>query len=333
MNTSASRLGSLLALTLYFSVVVAIHAQQKQEFLLPSQPTAMITGKVIDESNQPISGAEVTIDFQIGRTDSVGTRDLTHQGQTGSDGTFSASDQTGIAASLTVTKAGYYTTYGGSYLFKAKKSGRWEPWNPTVEMVLKAIVNPIPMYARRVDTATIPVMGKPIGFDLVESDWVAPYGKGKVADFVLTLEKQYTSVDQPFNVTLMVRFSHEDDGIQSVFAPINVGSELRLPRTAPEEDYQSELVKSTSRQAVNAMIQRDFRDDQNYFFRVRTVKKDNKIVSAYYGKIDGDIEFWGNEKLRFTYYLNPTPNDRNMEFDPKRNLLTGLKDRETVTNP
>jgi len=333
MNTSASRLGSLLALTLYFSVVAAIHAQQKQQPLPPPQPTAKITGKVIDEGGQPVSGAEVTIDFLIGRTDSVGTRDLTHKGVTVGDGTFSASDQTGIAAGLAVTKGGHYKTVSGYYLFKAKKSGRWEPWNPTVEMVLKAIVNPIPMYARRVETATIPVMGKPIGFDLVESDWVAPYGKGKVADFVFTLEKQYTSVDQPFDVTLTVRFSNEDDGIQSVFAPIDVGSELRLPRTAPEEDYQSELVKSTSRQAANAMIQRDFRDDQNYFFRVRTVKKDNKIVSAYYGKIDGDIEFWGNEKLRFTYYLNPTPNDRNMEFDPKRNLLTGLKDRETVTNP
>ena len=81
------------------------------------------------------------------------------------------------------------------------------------------------------------------------------------------------------------------------------------------------------------MIQRDYRDDQNYFFRVRTVKKDKKIISAHYGKIDRDIEFWGNEKLRFTYYLNPTPLDRNMEFDPKRNLLKGLKGAEFVTNP
>lgn len=332
MNPTSSRLGYLLALVLCFVEVSAIQAQQKQE-PPPPQPTAMITAKVMDENGEPTSGAEVGIDFLIGQVGSWGTRDLTHAGVTGREGTFSASDQSGGAATLYVTKGGHYKTVSGYYIFKDKKSGRWEPWNPTVEMILKAIVNPIPMYARRVDTATIPVMGKPIGFDLVESDWVAPYGKGKVADFVFTLEKQYTSVDQPFDVTLTVRFSNEDDGIQSVFAPINVGSELRLPRTAPEEGYQSELVKSTSRQAANAMIQRDFRDDQNYFFRVRTVKKDNKIVSAYYGKIDRDIEFWGNEKLRFTYYLNPTPNDRNMEFDPKRNLLMGLKDRETVTNP
>ncbi|HEY5753615.1 MAG TPA: hypothetical protein VIT21_10730, partial [Chthoniobacterales bacterium] len=145
--------------------------------------------------------------------------------------------------------------------------------------------------------------------------------------------KQYTSVAQPFNVVLTIRFKNEGDGIQSVLAPINVGSELRLPRYSPESGYQSKLVKSTSRKATNAMIQRDYRDDQNYFFRIRTVKKEGKIVSANYGKIDRDIEFWGNELIRFTYYLNPVPNDRNMEFDPKRNLLNGLSDREIVTAP
>lgn len=38
-------------------------------------------------------------------------------------------------------------------------------------------------------------------------------------------------------------------------------------------------------------------------------------------------------KLRLAYYLNPTPNDRNMEFDPKRNLLTGLTPFEEVSEP
>jgi hypothetical protein len=47
---------------------------------------------------------------------------------------------------------------------------------------------------------------------------------------------------------------------------------------------------------------------------------------AHYGKIYGDF-------MNFTYYLNPTPNDRNVEFDPKRNLFTNLKDDERVTMP
>ena len=47
------------------------------------------------------------------------------------------------------------------------------------------------------------------------------------------------------------------------------------------------------------------------------------------------IRFFGCTKrtLRFTYYLNPTPNDRNMEFDPKRNLFQNLKSTEQVNMP
>jgi hypothetical protein len=37
--------------------------------------------------------------------------------------------------------------------------------------------------------------------------------------------------------------------------------------------------------------------------------------------------------MQFTYYLNPTPNDRNIEFDPKQNLIHNLKSFERVTAP
>jgi hypothetical protein len=42
-----------------------------------------------------------------------------------------------------------------------------------------------------------------------------------------------------------------------------------------------------------------------------------------YWKIYGDF-------MQFRYYLNPTPNDRTVEFDPKQNLLGGLKSFERV---
>lgn len=37
--------------------------------------------------------------------------------------------------------------------------------------------------------------------------------------------------------------------------------------------------------------------------------------------------------MNFTYCLNPTPNDRNVEFDPKHNLFTDLKPLEQVLEP
>jgi hypothetical protein len=314
---------------------MSIHAQQQPE--VPPQPTAKITGSVVDEDGKPISGAEVTIDFLIGQVGGWGTRDLTHKGMSGNDGTFTASDQSGGAASLSVTKAGHYKTYGGRYLFKEKKGALWEPWNPTVELVLKPILNPIPMYARKVQMLRVPVVGQPVGFDLVASDWVTPHGKGSVPDLIFTLQKTFVDVEKPFEATLTITFANEGDGIQPTVAAPHVGSELRLPRYAPEDGYEPKLVKGTSRAAANQMIVPANKDDLNYFFRVRTRKEENKIVSANYGKIYRDIDFdiinSDTALLFFTYYLNPTPNDRNMEFDPARNLFGGLPNQEKVTAP
>jgi hypothetical protein len=39
------------------------------------------------------------------------------------------------------------------------------------------------------------------------------------------------------------------------------------------------------------------------------------------------------QAMRFKYYLNPTPNDRNIEFDPKQNLLKKLNEFEGVSEP
>ena len=80
------------------------------------------------------------------------------------------------------------------------------------------------------------------------------------------------------------------------------------------------------------------KENRNYFLRVRSVlDSQGKVVSALYGKIDGDIRFSPIRSktcsLMFTYYLNPTANERNLEFDVQRNLLINLKDGEQVNAP
>jgi hypothetical protein len=45
------------------------------------------------------------------------------------------------------------------------------------------------------------------------------------------------------------------------------------------------------------------------------------IVSANYAKLVGDIDLHAVRGVSFTYYFNPTPNDRNLEFNPGRNLF------------
>ena len=87
------------------------------------------------------------------------------------------------------------------------------------------------------------------------------------------------------------------------------------------------------------IITKDRDAEANYFFRIRTeVNEDGEVDYALYGKIYGDIEFGGagqeGSYLKVNaYYLNPTPNDLNLEFDPEKNLFTNLPSDEEVREP
>ena len=73
-----------------------------------------------------------------------------------------------------------------------------------------------------------------------------------------------------------------------------------------------------------------------YFaFRTRVkLDKNGDIKEANYGKIYGPINYGnGVRKIQFTYYFNPTPNDRNLEFNPKANLFKNLTSLEEVSAP
>jgi hypothetical protein len=218
---------------------------------------------------------------------------------------------------------------------------KWQPWNPVVDVVLKMIGNPIPMYARSTRELNIPVEGEAIGFDLIKADWVAPHGQGEVVDIFFQLDRSPSRVVSTrygdlelFDVALSVSFPNEGDGIQAVIVPVRGGrSNLRLPATAPENGYVSNLVKRVAREEDKQPFS-NIEEDANYFFRVRTKKDETgKIVSSLYGKIHGDIRFGRDGVMQFLYYLNPTPNDRNMEFDPEKNLFKNLSSLEEVREP
>ena len=232
---------------------------------------------------------------------------------------------------------GYYSS-GGVYTFKSLADGKWQPWNPTVDIVLKPIGVRVPMYAKKVDWNTsLPENNKAIGYDLELGDWVAPYGKGITADFLFTLERKFASVTQDFNATLTLTFPNDGDGIQSVMSDSS-GSALRIPRSAPTNNYESKLVLQMYRETNKPIVGATPDPNQNYFFRVRTKKDDRgNIVSALYGKIKGsvgwDIFHSPTAQIQFDYYLNSKLNSRVMEFDPQQNLFKKLPPLERVTAP
>ena len=296
-------------------------------------PEARITVRIIDQDGAAVQGAEVRIGFEYNT--GFGTKSEEKRGTSDQEGLFSASGKTSGYVAYAATKQGYYRSEGQPYRSFTKEDGRWQPYNPTLDLVLKRVINPVPMFARLVET-DVPVADEPVGYDLAEGDWVAPHGRGKVSDFVFKVTKRVASY-KDYGGELLLTFSNKFDGIQDFTAPPKKGSELRSPHQAPENGYIGSL--SLLRGSSEKGIYGQPKEDRNYLFRVRTiVDEKGQIVSALYGKIYGDVDFDPRESkgaafLRLSYYLNPKPNDRNVEFDPKRNLFTGLKSTEQVILP
>lgn len=252
-----------------------------------------------------------------GRTDTNGLVHLTLESERGD------------LSVLVKQMPGYYLDNGNRFQMTKAASGRWEPWGRTNVLVVRRIVNPIPMYAR-IFNGTVPTNGRPVGFDMIKGEWVPPYGKGEVADFVFRAEWKSYGRNQHrvlrFDAKMDLTFSNADDGICEVRIPYHApprGSVYRMPRLSPESGYVSRLswkkYESDDGQAPAES------PDLNYFFRVRTKRDaEGRIVSALYGKIHGPIEFWVNDQgasFAMWYYLNPTPNDRNTEFAVGKNLM------------
>jgi hypothetical protein len=298
----------------------------------PMLPEAKVTVRVIDQDGKPVQGASVGVGFEFNT--GSGTKSDEKHGPSDKDGLFSASGKTSGYVAYAATKQGYYRTEGEPFRSFTKEDGKWQPYNPTLDVVLKRIIKPIPMYARMVET-DLPLADEPIGYDLVEADWVAPHGRGKVGDFVFKLTKRVVSY-KDYGAELQITFLNKQDGIQGFNAPPKKGSELRSPHQAPEQGYEPSM---SLRQGSSEQGSYGFnKEDQNYLFRVRTVVDEKgKIVSALYGKVYGQLRYFPVDhktaKLRFVYYLNPAINDRNVEFDPARNLFTGLGSAGEVMLP
>lgn len=300
--------------------------------------TATITVKVVGEDGMPLAGINASSGFEMPNKNGVGTSTSGAQGVTDREGrvTFKRPTANGFVYYGSCGD-GYYRTSNLTYQFKAHKDGQWVPENPTMTVVLKKVGNPVAMFARKVATE-IPAVDQIIGFDLMIGDWVMPHGKGLRGDLLCKVARRFVNW-KDHDVALEITFPTEKDGFAPIIekTPPARGSELRLPRTAPEDGYQNKLNTGIRRQPGGSSNE-DAKPEMNYFFRVRTVLDEKgNIKSALYGKIHGDFRLDPiNSKtcfIIFEPYLNPTPNDRNVEWDRNRNLATGLTDEQRSSAP
>ena len=282
----------------------------------------------VDETGQPVPAAD--IGFGWGIMDGP-KPDSGHERRT--------ADLHGIALFEGRTKfprfvygarcEGFYPSQGFESQHTRQDAGRWERWGLTIPVVLRAIRNPVPMYARVVQ-GSLPAKEIWVGYDLERGQWVTPYGQGQRSDFEFRYEGSVES-NKNYDGRLALRFPGPGNGILAHEQDPSMRSEFRMPYEAPEEGYvntwawRNACITEKKPGAVSKYIDESF-VGRNFIFRVRSVLDEHgKVIRASYGTIRGPFIFDprgdnANGHVKFTYYFNPDQT-RNLEFDPKRNLF------------
>ena len=163
-------------------------------------------------------------------------------------------------------------------------------------------------------------------YDLLVGDWVEPHGKGNTADISLMYQasRSRSSEYLDFTKELEIRGANEMDGF--ILMTKDVWSEFGTLYEAPTVGYSASISLCMDRTPTNIIRRLESSASDYYVFKSRTRLVDGMEVS-HYGKILGGIDYGsaatdtvgGSATLR--YYFNPTPNDRNLEFDGKNNLF------------
>jgi len=191
-------------------------------------------------------------------------------------------------------------------------------------LVLREKKNPVPLVARRMNLK-LPSIGSEYGFDLEVGDWMPPHGTGEKA--MMFFRGDIKNDERGGSVQrISVSFPNEKDGSYAYKSSESVmQSTYKWPYMASNDLDAYETRKVWERiKLPEGAVQKSWDLSEGYIFRINTVVKNKKIISANYGKISPGVELVGSSTKRpgckFVYFYNPTPNDRNLEFDPDKNL-------------
>lgn len=349
-------------------VIVMLALSLSAAALCARTATFKITVEAIDLDDEPISGARVQYGYDTAR----GPRAIDGgSGITDVSGRYTASGSltsyTSAFVTISLSKEGYYPAMNYRFRSETSRLRRWYPWDPTITMVMRDIRNPIRMHWKR-QIGFMPDGENAVGYDFKVGDWVAPHGRGRVADVIFSSES-WAETRSHYDGTLTLSFPNEGDGIQEFRVDTAYHPGLLSDYEAPEDGYQRVLLHRSRR---NVKLEGETSPpnvghdpDQHFYLRTRTVLDANgNVVSAHYSKWKGGIMYYpqaahphvyenyriqpptGAPQLSFTYFFNPTANDRNLEHarsnnpplpgsefdDPNRNFGTnGQRNRGRYT--
>jgi hypothetical protein len=334
-----------------FRTFIAVLALSLAACQSPAQVARDLTLKVSDDTGRILVGAQATITFV-----DIRSKEHAHNGLTDANGEFGARTEMTIQTYLQAALPGHYPALVRNSDYYKIPTGR-----ATVPVVLPRVLRPTALHALRV-TLNLSVKDQWLGYDLQAADFVPPQGKGKTTDLRFKFKNEFVGFDEGFrNIdkerefvrgikakrgeifsedefrlfagkwrgSLEVSFPGEKEGVITEAERYWFFGQLRLPHLAPEAGYAPSLVYE-----ANTYEPRPVPKRVGYFLRTRVkLDADRNIISANYAKIYDDIHFDARGTVSFWYYYNPTPNDRNLEFDPSRNLFPQSMPGANIANP
>lgn len=302
----------LISLLISCALVVTASCQESR--------TVKVT--VTEEDGTPIEGAQVSV-WYMGYRPGESEED---KGNTDASGVFTANGTPLLRMEATISKEGYYTSRSGRLSRKIDHD---------VSFILRRVKNPIALHAKKT-SLKLPLLEKPCGYDFLLGDWVGPHGRGKQAHCFFQMNTHVASM-QNYDQNLIITFPNKGDGIMFVdVTEKNKLSAFKWFYEAPEAGY-SEQMRFVQSRKKNKPLLNEF-SSLSYALRVDTkLDQGGNVISAKYIRISKGLSFYGalskSPGFKFKYYFNPTPNDRNLEFDPKKNLFKNLDSTERVHEP
>ena len=251
-----------------------------------------------------------------------------------------------------VPPLGYYKPgQGTGHRFSSKSMlGNWQPDNLVVTIALQRVEHPIPLMVKQVEwrnwrQGLLGLQGTNavLRLDMMKGDWLPPYGHGETADLEIASELQITGKERRFlraiasegdvlfyDLVQTIRPTGMDDCISELQSDPTSGIKIRhgsdMGRGARVVRHQGMHKRIERTGNWECQYFDDTDENRCYTFRIRSrYDERGNLAEARYGKIYGDFKFEGHLdrgiiSVRFLYYLNPTPLDRNLEWDMKTNL-------------
>jgi hypothetical protein len=233
--------------------------------------------------------------------------------------------------------SGFYATKV-PILFE-RNGKQWVPKRAEYNFYFRKIVEPVSMYAKKVEVI-LPALDIPVGYDLLVGDWVRPHGKGMVSDLLIFLKKSWKSADD-YTTELTITFPNHEDGV----APIKMRgneyedasgnrlplSEMLGPWQAAMDGYVGKMTRRKvvlGKKIINEIIPEK---DSCLSLRIRTEYDEvGKIRGGMYGEF-GSVDLYDLDsptaRLVFSYKVNPN-GSRIIEFHSSKNLFKDLKPEE-----